>query len=535
VLIGAVAFVLLIACANVANLLLSRAIARQREMGVRTALGASRLRIVRQLLIESLLLALCGGAVALLLSVATLQWIRALGSGSVPRIDEIALDGSVLFFTLLVSAVSALIFGLLPALRSSRVDAHDALRGRGVAPAGSVWSGGRNLRKALAAAEVALAVVLLIGAGLLIRSFVRLQDVSPGFNPSGVLTFEVAMMGPQYPAGRAVAESYRRMLEAVSTLPGVRAAGAVSALPLSQMYAWGPITVEGRVAPPGEEFINADIRTVSGDYFRAMQIPLLAGRGFQRTDTPETPRVAVVDERMARELWPDVDPVGKRLRMGGASASAPWITVIGVAGNVKQYTLDGDSRIALYLAHQQSPSRSMNVVLRADADPAALAAGVRAAVRGVDMALPLYNLRTMDDRIAESLARRRFAMQLLTIFAVVALLLAAIGVYGLMAYFVSQGTRELGIRLALGATPRRVLLLVVGYSAQVAAVGVLAGLACAWAVTRLMSGLLFGVTASDPGTFAAIAAMLGAVTVIASATPARRAARIDPVVSLRSE
>jgi predicted permease len=301
------------------------------------------------------------------------------------------------------------------------------------------------------------------------------------------------------------------------------------------MYAWWPITVEGRVAPPGEEFINADIRTVSGDYFRAMQIPLLAGRGFQRTDTPETPRVAVVDERMARELWPDVDPVGKRLRMGGASASAPWITVIGVAGNVKQYTLDGDSRIALYLAHQQSPSRSMNVVLRADADPAALAAGVRAAVRGVDMALPLYNLRTMDDRIAESLARRRFAMQLLTIFAVVALLLAAIGVYGLMAYFVSQGTRELGIRLALGATPRRVLLLVVGYSAQVAAVGVLAGLACAWAVTRLMSGLLFGVTASDPGTFAAIAAMLGAVTVIASATPARRAARIDPVVSLRSE
>jgi predicted permease len=343
------------------------------------------------------------------------------------------------------------------------------------------------------------------------------------------------MIGPKYPAAPAVRESYRLLIERLAALPGVEAAGAVSALPLSQMFAWGPITVEGRTPPAGEEFINVDIRTVAGDYFRTMRIPLVRGRFFVPADTPETPRVAVVDERMARDLWPNEDPVGKRIRPGGAASTSPWITVVGVAGNVKQYTLDGDSRIAMYLSHQQSSTRSMNVVLRASADPSAMSGAVRAAVSALDPALPLYNVRTMDDRVAESLARRRFAMQLLTLFAVVALGLAAIGVYGVMAYMVSQGTRELGIRLALGATPRRVLLLVVGQSAVVAGLGVAAGLVCAFAATRFMRSLLFGIDASDPATFASIATILAAVTLVASFIPARRAARIDPVVSLRAE
>jgi predicted permease len=536
VLIGAVALVLLIACANVANLLLSRAVARQREMALRSALGATRARLVGQLLGESLLLALMGGALAVLLSFWALEWIRTLGEGSVPRLDEIALDGRVLAFTLAVSIAAAALFGLLPAIRSASVDAQAGLKdgSRGAAASRAVWAGGANPRKLLVAGELALAVVLLIGAGLLIRSFVRVQDVPPGFNPASVLTFELAMIGPKYPAGKTVGESYRLLLERIAALPIVSAAGAVSALPLSQMYAWGPITVEGRTPPAGEEFINVDIRMVAGDYFGAMQIPLVAGRAFSSTDTPDTPRVAIIDERMARELWPDQDPIGKRVRSGGAGSTSPWITVVGVVGNVKQYTLDGDSRMALYLAHQQSPARSMNVVLRAQ-DVGALSGIVRQTVREIDPALPLYNVREMEDRVSESLARRRFAMQLLTMFAVAAAGLAAIGVYGVMAYMVNQGTRELGVRLALGATPRRLLLLVVGQSAHVAAIGIAAGVICAFAATRFMRSLLFGIDAADPATFATIAAALSAVTLIAGFLPARRAAAIDPVVSLRAE
>jgi predicted permease len=309
----------------------------------------------------------------------------------------------------------------------------------------------------------------------------------------------------------------------------------VSALPLSQMFAWGPITVEGRTPPAGEEFINVDIRTVAGGYFSAMQIPIARGRMFHATDTPDTPRVAIIDERMARDLWPNEEAIGKRVRSGGAASTSPWITIVGVAGNVKQYTLDGDSRIAMYLSHQQSSSRSMNVVMRTSADPAGLTAMVRQAVRDLDPALPLYNVRTMTDRVAESLARRKFAMQLLTLFALVALGLAAIGVYGVMAYMVSQGTRELGIRLALGATPRAVLLLVVRHAAIVAAIGVVVGVVAALLVTRFMRALLFGVDAADPLTFVTIASTLAAVTLLAGYIPARRAARIDPVVSLRAE
>ena len=536
VLAGAVGFVLLIACANVANLLLSRALARQREMAIRSALGAGRARIVRQLMTESVLLAVAGGGLGLLLSLASVEWIHALGTRSIPRLHDIAVDGRVLMFTLGVSLLSGVLFGLAPALRLSRLDLHDNLKdaSRGSAGIGAVWGRGGHIRRVLVVSELALSVMLLIGAGLLVRSFIHLQQTPPGFNPSGLLTLELTMSGRRYTGAPVVVETYRQLWPRLDRLPGVTAAGAASALPLSQMFSWGPITVEGRTRQPGEAFINADQRIVAGRYFEAMEIPLRSGRFFTEHDTRETGRVAIVDEFMAEQLWPGQDPIGKRLQTG-TNSDAPWTTVVGVVGRVKQYALDSDSRIAMYFAHAQYPIRAMNVVLRTRADPAALTADVRRELREVDPDLPMYGVRTMAERVDESLARRRFSMLLLTLFAGLALGLASIGTYGVLAYLVSQGTREIGIRLALGATPRRILVLIVRHGMTVALAGVALGVAGALLLTRFMRTLLFGVTASDPLTFAGIAGLLTLVALLASYLPARRAARIDPMVSLRSE
>jgi len=539
ILVGAVAFVLLIACANVANLLLSRALARGPEVAVRAAIGASRGRIVRQLLTESLLLAAIGGLAGLLFATWTLHGIEVLGARSVPRLGEIAIDGEVLLFASGVTLGAGLIFGLVPALRLSRVELHEHLKGssRGSSGSAALWGRGHNSRRLLVAGEIALAVMLLIGAGLLIRSFAHLQQVPPGFNPSRVLTLELTMTGRKYPDAAPVLETYRRIWEALRVLPGVSAAGGVSALPLSQMMAWGPITVEGRAPAPGEKFINVDIRIAAGDYFRAMEIPLRSGRLFTEHDTTSTHRVVLVDEHMAAELWPGQDPVGKRIRTGGfdATASTPWMTVAGVVGRVKQDALDSDPRMAIYLAHTQVPARSMNVVLRAGSDPGALTAAAARQIQAIDPDLPLHNVRTMEQRVEDSLARRRFSMLLLTLFALLALGLAAIGIYGVIACLVSQSTREVGIRLALGATPRRILLLIVRQAGLVALAGVAAGLTGAFALTRFMAALLYGVRPTDPLTFLAIAAGLTGVALAASYVPARRAARVDPMVSLRAE
>jgi predicted permease len=539
VLAGAVGFVLLIACANVANLLLSRALARQREVAVRSAIGASRLRIVRQLLTESVLLATAGGVVGLLLAGWTLHGIQVLGAKSVPRLHEITINGEVLLFTLAVSVLSGLLFGLAPAVRLSRLELHEHLKdaSRGSSGTSAIWGRGHNVRRLLVIGELALSVMLLIGAGLLIRSFSHLQQVAPGFNPSSVLTLELTMTGRKYADASAVLETYRLLWERLHNLPGVSAAGGVSSLPLSQMMAWGPITVEGRTPAAGEKFINVDIRIVAGGYFRAMEIPLRGGRLFTEHDTRATDRVVLVDEHMAAQLWPGGDAVGKRIRTGGfdATANTPWMTVVGIVGRVKQDALDSDSRMAIYLAHTQVPSRGMNVVLRAGGDPGALTAAVTRQIRELDPDMPLYNVRTMEQRVDESLARRRFSMLLLTLFASLALGLAAIGIYSVIAFLVSQSTREVGIRMALGATPRAILMLIVRQGLVVAMVGVSLGLAGAFLLTRFMASLLFGVRATDPLTFAAIALVLGTVAVIASYVPARRAARIDPMVSLRSE
>ena len=538
VLLGAVVLVLLIACANVANLLLARALGRQKEIAIRSALGAGRTRLLRQLFTESILLGLLGGVLGTLFAAISIKMAGVLGAKQIPRLHEIAINLPVLAFALLVSLITGLIFGLAPALRLSRRDGDSSLQAgaaRGASAASAVWGRGHNLNKLLVVAELALAVLPLIAAGLLLRSFARLQDVSPGFNPRNVLTMELTMSGRRYGDRAAVQQTYRQLWERLERLPAVSAAGGVSHLPLSQMFAWGPITVEGRALAPGESFINADIRIVAGHYFEAMQIPLRSGRLFTDHDTQESPRVAVVDDAMARQLWPGQDALGKRFHFGGANDKSPWLTVVGIVGRIKQDALDSESHIAYMVPQSQYPVRAMNLVLRSAMPPASLTAAVRQQVRELDPDLPLYNVLTMQQRVEASLAQRRFAMLLLSVFALFALALAAIGTYGVISYLVNQGTREIGIRMALGATPRGVLRFIVQRGMRMSLAGVLIGLIAALLLTRLMRSLLFGVQSTDPLTFTAIAALLAAIALLACSLPARRAARTDPAVCLRSE
>lgn len=535
VLLGAVGFVLLIACVNVANLLLSRAVARQQEIAVRAALGASRGQIVRQLLTESLLLSLGGGVLGIILCVWGVNWIHLLGTRSIPRLADVGIDGRVLLFTFLLSIFSGILFGLAPALRVSRIDLNTTLKDSSHASArtSAVWGRGNNLRRLLVVSELALSVVLLIGAGLLIRSFARLQNVSPGFNPENVLTFDLALNGGGYADGQTRLKTYRELWRELDQIPGVSASGGITSLPLSQSFAWTPITVEGRTPRPGEKFLNADARISGGRYFQAIQIPLRSGRFFNEEDVAGKTPVAIIDEFMAAQLWPGQDAVGKRIHM--VESNVPWLTIIGVVGRVKHESLDSEPRIAFYLPQTQYPTRAMTLVLRTEGDPASLTPAVKNVLHGIDPDLPMYSVRTMADRVAESLARRKFSMLLLGIFAVVALVLATIGIYGVMAYLVNQGTREIGIRIALGATQWEIVKLVVSQGMRLAISGVAVGLAAAFILTRLMRSLLFGINATDPLTFGAITLLLALVALLATYIPARRAARVDPILCLRAE
>ncbi|HYE86108.1 MAG TPA: ABC transporter permease [Vicinamibacterales bacterium] len=540
VLTFAVVLVLLIACANVANLFLSRALGRENEFAVRGAMGASRARILRQLLTESLILSAGGGLVGLLLTGWMVAAIRTIGTRSVPRLPEIAIDVPVLLFTLAVSLVAGVLFGFAPAWRMSRAALNTQLAesSRRASGAGAVWGRRAGLRRLLVIGELALSVMLLIGAGLLIRSFNNLQYINPGFNPSNVLTLELTMTGRKYAQPERVLETYRELWTRLAALPGVTAAGGVSMLPLSQMFAWGPIVLEDRQLPGGVSFINVDQRTVAGSYFDVMQIPLQRGRLFNEHDTRDTPRVVVIDDAMARLLWPDEDPIGKRLRRGGMDAdpNAPWLTVVGVVGRIKQYTLDEtDSRIAMYHPHTQTAGRALNIVARTTSDPAAVAAAAVATVRSLDADLPVYNVRTMQSRVDESFARRRFVTWLLTMFAALAVMLAGIGVYGVMAYLISQGTRDIGVRVALGATGARIMAMVLRQGLTIAAWGLGIGVGGALLLGGVLRTLLFGVTATDPLTYVAVSALLAATALVGVYVPARRAAGVDPVTALRTE
>ncbi len=536
ILIGAVACVLLIACANVANLLLSRGLGRQKELAIRAALGATRARIVRQLLTESVILGLAGGLLGLLFAFWGLSWMQSLGSQSVPRLREIRINGGVLLFTMALSLLSATLFGLAPALRAAALDLQTQLKDGDGASAGlAAWGRRQRTRQALVVAELTLAVMLLVGAGLLIRSFAQIQRVPAGFSTDRVLTLGITLLGRKYTDTPTVLEVYRDLWARLARIPGVAAVGGVSSLPLSHMMAWGPITVEGRTAPASERFINVDQRVAAADYFRAMEIPLRRGRLFTGQDIPTGPRVVLVDERMAQTLWPAEDAIGKRIRTGGIDASpdTPWITVVGVVGNIKQDSLDADSRMAIYFPQTQTTPRGINIVVRSHGEPAALATAIRKEIREVDPDLPIYDVRTMAERVDESLARRKFSMLLLSIFAMLASGLAAVGIYGVVAFLVAQGTKEMGIRMALGATPRAIGLLVLRHGLVIAAVGLVLGVGGAVVLTRLMRSLLFGVGPTDPVTYVLVAGLVVATAAAACVLPARRAARLDPMRSLR--
>jgi predicted permease len=537
VLLGSVALVLLIACANVANLLLSRATGRQKEIAIRTALGARWQRLVRQLLTESVLLGALGGAAGLAVAWWCLYILRTINPGNIPRMTEIGIDGGVLAFTLTVSILTGVVFGLAPALRTANVDLNIALKagGRSSQGAGGFNPSRHRLRGLLVVGELGLSLILLAGAGLLIRSFIRLSNVPPGFNPSSVISMRMSVSGPKYrtqPPGQAVAQFYEALGQRLAQLPGIKAQGGITTLPLTPTVGWGSVSIEGYTPPPEAPELQVDFRIATTDYFRAMEIPLRKGRFFSEHDTRDGLKVAIIDEKMAQRFWPREDPVGKRLRPG---SNGPWLSIAGVVGSVKQYGLDIDGRMVLYLPHSQSPSSGMHLVARTTSDPAAMASTIVREIHALDADAPVYDVRTMEGRLYDSLARQRFSMTMLGAFAAFALALAAVGIYGVMSYLVTQGTHDIGVRIALGAPRSTIVRMVVRQGMTLAAVGIAAGLVGAVALTRLMQTLLFGVTATDVLTFTSVAVFLGLIALAASYVPALRATRVDPLVALREE
>jgi len=531
VLTFAVGLLLLLACANLANLLLARAAARQKEFGIRAALGAGRGRLARQLLTESLLISLLGAGVGLGIAAWSLQFIAALDSQDLPRFGEISVDWRVLGFTLLISLFTGLLFGLAPALAGAKNDLNASLKDGAAASTGGTR---RGASKALVVPQFALAVVLLVGAGLLGNSFVRLLRVNPGFNQAGVLSLGLFLSPVEYPE-RDVrgALLLHQMLDSVRGVPGVRLAGLVTALPITG-GASTDFMIEGRPAPPANDEPSADIRSVDAAYFRTMAIPLLAGREFIDADNATSKRVIVVNETMARQYWPNENPLGQRVTM---KDWGPPLTgeIVGVVGDVKTNGLDEAVGPMIYWPCFQFPQLFNTIVVRSDGDPLRLVAAVKAAIWAVNKNQPISKIETLEQVLSESLARRRLYMILLGVFAGAALLLAGVGIYGVVSYSVSQRTQEIGIRIAVGAARRDVLRLVVGQGARAALLGIAVGVAAALALTRLMASLLFGVSAADPLTFMSVALLLTLVALAASYIPARRAMRVDPMVALRHE
>jgi predicted permease len=532
VLLGSVTLVLLIACANIANLLLTRAAGREKEVAIRTALGAGWQTIARQLLTESVLLALVGGAAGLLVAKASLYAVRTMNPGNIPRLEDIELNGAVLWFTFGVSLATGILFGLAPVWRAIHLELNNSLKagGRSGQSDGGLRLRRHRLRGLLVVSELTLSLMLLIGAGLLVRSFVRLQSVPPGFSTAGVLTMQIAANDPKYSDEKALITFYREIEERVSSLPGIKSEGVVSALPLTGTVGWGKIQVEGYTPPPGSE-LQVDTRTASTDYFRTMGIPLIKGRFFSEHDTAEMPPVVIIDEKFAQRFWPNDNPIGKHVWFNPRRP----ITIVGVVGVVKQYGLETDGKIATYFSEQQDPNSGMFLVARSSSDAAPASDAITREIHAVDPTAVIYGIHTMQGRLHDSLARQRFASTMLTAFASFALLLAAVGLYGVMSYLVSQSTRDIGVRIALGARRGDILGMVVWQGMKISAVGIVAGLAGAVAVTRVTASLLFGVSAIDAVTFVAVPGILFAVAFAATAIPAFRATGVDPMVALREE
>ncbi|MFY9610994.1 MAG: ABC transporter permease [Blastocatellia bacterium] len=536
-LLAAVGLVLLIACVNIANLLLARWSARQREIAIRLALGASRWRVVRQMLTESMLVSLVGGALALLTSAWATDALKALTPSTI-ALGGVRLDGRVFAFAFFISVVTGIAFGVAPALLSSNPSMQLALK-EGSRGGGS---GARHnrLRSLLVVSEFALALVLMIGAGLLMRSFSHLLNVDPGFDPKNLLVARVWLPQPNDPDTGPYALHTKRVafinevLRRLRDLPGVVVASAATNVPLSGQRTSVGFTIEDRVSESAEIY-SAYTASVTPDYFSAMGVQVIRGRNLTEQDDDKSPVSVVISETMSRMFWPADEPLGKRLKFGGPQSKAPWMTVVGIVGDVKTDGLDLENRPAFYRSFHQASSLSLALVARTSVDPSSLSKALQREVQSVDPELPVFSIKPMEEVMASAMAQRRFSMMLFGVFAALALLLAGVGIYGVMAYTVAQRTHEIGIRIALGARTVDVLKMVVGQASRLALIGVAAGLTLAFALTRLMSSLLFGVSATDPFTFAALSVLLTGVALLASYIPARRATRVDPMIALRYE
>jgi putative ABC transport system permease protein len=534
VLLVAVGFVLLIACANIANLLLSRGAARYREIAVRTALGAGRGRIVRQLLTESVLLAVAGGVAGLLFASSSFSFLKQLVPGGMALNAVVGIDAKVFGFTLLLSLLTGIVFGLAPAIQAAKVDLNDALKQSG-GRAGT-GAGHRRLRSALVVIEVALALVLLVGAGLLIRAFLRLRALDIGLNPENVLTLRTMLPRDKYGELPKRDAFYQQVLERVRALPGVVSAGYTTATPLTWKGGSSGFTVEGREQGPGQD---AQSRQVSTGYMEAMGIKLWQGRFFDEHDDAQAQPVTIINETMARQFWPGEGALGKRFKLGPVDSQGPWFTIIGIVGDVKEMGLERPAKAEMFFPYQQLPRQLWSIprdlTVRTTGDPMSVAAAARQAVWSVDRNQPISNIRTMDEILSEEVAQRRIGMTLLVAFASLALLLASLGIYGVLSYAVAQRTREIGIRMALGAGGKDVLRMALADGMRLAAAGVAIGLGVSFALTRLMTGLLFGVSANDPLTLGVVTLLLITIALMACFIPARRATQVDPMVALRTE
>jgi putative ABC transport system permease protein len=536
-LLGAVSLVLLIGCVNVANLLLARAASRGREIAIRTSMGATRWRIVRALLTESVLISLAGGALGLLVARATLGPLLRLAEGSVPQIFSIALDRSVLLFTFVVSVLTGLVFGTVPALRTANLDLRETLnegsRGSTSGPRH------RRLRGILVAAEIAFAMLLLIGSGLLLRSFSRLQEVSPGFQPDHLLVADLPVSDKTYGKPEQRFQFFDRVVDRANTLPGVRSAGAASFLPVSGGGSLLNFNIAGRPPKTPHDYLAAGYRTITPQYLETLGVPLLRGRGFASADNEKSPAVVVINATMARSYFPEENPLGQRLQIGATPENdVPWMEIVGVVGDVHQ-GLDSDPKAEMYLPYRQAdavlPVLQLSIVLRTAADPLQQTSALRSALAEIDPNEPLVKVRTMEENMAATVTQPRFRTWLIGIFAGLALLLAAVGLYGVMSYSVTQRTSEIGIRVTLGAQSTDVFRTIVGEGFRLALIGVTLGTVAALLTTRVLRSFLYGISPCDPLTFVLTAALLTSVAIAASFFPARRATSVDPMVALRHE
>jgi putative ABC transport system permease protein len=533
VLMGAVVLVLLIACINVANLMLTRATSRTREIATRIALGAGPCRIIRQLLTESTILALLGGCLGLLVNLFCMDLILNLGSNSLPRVREIKTDASVFIFILAISVLTGILFGLAPALQAKKLDMTEALR-EGSRGATVGYRQGR-MRALLVLVQVAMSLVLLAGAGLLLRSFARVIQIDPGFNPKELVTLEIPLPPEKYPDASQKSLFFRELLNRVATLPGINSVGLASSVPLTGAEDMKDFTVEEAPQANGTRGPIADYRVIGGNYFEAMGIQLLKGRNFVERDDKANPMVCIISQTLANKYFPEGDMIGKRLKFGSVTSSKPWLSIVGVVKDVKITNLTADLRPQIYVPYLQAPLSIMAVVVRTNRYSVGVSNAIAQTVLGLDSEQPVVNIKTMEQILSDSLRQRSFTMMLINSFSVVAVILAAVGIYGIMSYSVKQRTNEIGIRMALGARPADIMKLIVVQAMIITACGIILGLLAAFILTRLIEGFLYQISPNDPTTYLSAILLLALVMLLASYIPARRASKVDPLIALRHQ